>query len=306
MPICQGFEHGLCAMMWLPALILGAVAAVAVAAQQGQRRQRADSRRLSDVAGGGPFAHIAHRPGMAELAGSLAHELNQPLTAITSNAQAAREYLASGLADHGEIREILDDIVSDASRAGDIVRGVRALIRGEAPRAVPFEIVPVMARAVELARKDKASGVAIVQGICDSRLPRVVGDPMEIELVLFNLLTNALDAVGVAPPGVAHEVSVTARRQDDTIRVSVRDNGCGVADADLDAIFRPFYSSKPKGLGLGLSFSRALMARNGGRVVAIRNSDRGMTFECLLPIEPSARVPGETTSSIREAAICHS
>jgi len=286
-------------MRWVTILLLGASVALATGVLPRPRaapRRRSDTLRVIDAS---PFSDIASRPGMVELAGSLAHELNQPLTAITSNAQAAREYLMSGTPDQGEIREILDDIVSDASRASDIVKGVRALIRGEAPHLVPFQIGEVIARALELVRDEARAREVTVDGTADGELPRAVGDPMEIQLVLLNLLVNALDAVEAAHARGARKVSVGASAQDGVLKLTVRDNGCGVAEGDLDKIFRPFFSSKPKGMGLGLSFSRALMERNGGRLRAIRNSDRGMTFECLLRTE----LPASATAHHRGPAV---
>lgn len=291
-------------------LLMGTSIAVAAGVLPRRRtapRRRDDALRVVDTS---PLSDIASRPGMVELAGSLAHELNQPLTAITSNAQAAREYLMSGTPDRSEIREILDDIVSDASRASDIVKGVRALIRGEAPHLVPFQIGDVIARALELVRDEAKARSVIVEGEPRGQLPRAVGDPMEIQLVLLNLLVNALDAVQAGQDGHAdgmRRVAVGASAQDGLLRLTVRDNGCGVAEGDLDKIFRPFFSSKPKGMGLGLSFSRALMERNGGRLRAIRNSDRGMTFECLLRTEDSAsalahhRAPAAVAARLRTA-----
>ncbi len=288
-------------------LLMGASVALAMGVLPRPRtkpRRRDDTLRVVDTS---PFSDIASRPGMVELAGSLAHELNQPLTAITSNAQAAREYLMSGTPDQTEIREILDDIVSDASRASDIVKGVRALIRGEAPHLVPFQIGDVIVRALELVRDEARAREVTVDGEADGQLPRAVGDPMEIQLVLLNLLVNALDAVEAAHARGARKVSVAASAQDGVLKLTVRDNGCGVAEGDLDKIFRPFFSSKPKGMGLGLSFSRALMERNGGRLRAIRNSDNGMTFECLLRTEDSAsatahhRAPAVVAARFRTA-----
>jgi len=113
---------------------------------------------------------------------------------------------------------------------------------------------------------------------------------MEVQLVLLNLLVNALDAVMAVPGHGPRSVSVTVHAHDGKLRLAVRDNGCGVADGDMDKIFRPFFSSKPNGMGIGLSFSRALMERNGGQLRAIRNSDHGMTFECLLRAEEATVV----------------
>jgi signal transduction histidine kinase len=228
-------------------------------------------------------------PGMAELAGSLAHELNQPLTAITSNAQAGREYLMSSeRVEWSEIREILDDIVADASRASEIVRGVRALIRGEAPRPIQFDIGEVIDQSLVLVQADARARGITVCGRIATGLRRAVGDPMEIELVLLNLLVNALEAVATVPPERTRTISVVAEASGDAIRVSVRDNGTGVPPQELDHIFEPFWSSKPQGMGIGLSFSRALMERNNGHIRAVRNRDCGMTFELTLQAEASA------------------
>lgn len=289
-------------MRWVPLLLVGASVALALGALPVRRALRARHGDALRVVDGSPLSDIASRPGMVELAGSLAHELNQPLTAITSNAQAAREYLMSGASAQEEIREILDDIVSDASRASDIVKGVRALIRGEAPRLVPFHVGDVIARALELVHNEARVRGVTVQGAADRSLPRAMGDPMEIQLVLLNLLVNALDAMESLPPDHPRDVLVSVFARDGMLRLCVRDNGCGVAEADVDKIFRPFYSSKPKGMGLGLSFSRALMERNGGRLRAIHNSDRGMTFECLLRIEDTATASAHHPAPVALAA----
>lgn len=286
-------------------LVAGVCAGLAMASLAGWRvgrRHDSPGRRVAEgdaLCASPPLSSLpdtANRPGMAELAGSLAHELNQPLTAITSNAQAAREYLSSGTPDPTEMREILDDIVSDASRASDIVRGVRALIRGEAPSPVPMQVREVIAQAIAAVQDRADARHTSLQAMADEGLPGVVADPVEIQLVLVNLLVNALDAVELSRPGGEGRVSVIACVRDDTVRVLVRDNGDGVAEGDLHRIFRPFYSSKPSGMGLGLSFSRALMERNGGALQATRNSHGGMTFECLLPV--GAATPRRTTPGI--------
>lgn len=277
-------------MRWVLTLLLGMMAGAGLTAAIGLRpaawlRNRRSLRKTGD----GPLRDAMLRPGTAELAGSLAHELSQPLTAITSNAQAARAYLASGVYDPNDLREILDDIINDASRASEIVRGVRALVLGEAPRMVPFSVADVVEQALELVQANARARGVTMRGDLAEGLPRVVGDPVEIRLVLLNLLVNALDAVEAVRAEGDRVVSVFAALRDGAVRLAVHDNGCGVADDDLDRIFRPFYSSKPKGMGLGLSFSRALMERNGGRIHAIRNNGRGMTFECVLRVETPVR-----------------
>ncbi len=282
-------------MRWLSFLLVGISSGVAFAAaivpSFGRRRSHSggttESVQSSNHAR--EIAHLSPAPGMNELAGSIAHELNQPLTAITSNAQAAREYLASGPCDPAEVREILDDIVADASRASEIVRRVRALILGEAPSAIHFNVGEVVDQAIALVDANaRARSVLASREVADS-LPRAVGDPMEIQLVLLNLLSNALDAVESVRPHGERSASILAQERNGMVVVSVRDNGCGVEPGQLERIFQPFYSSKHKGMGLGLSFSRALVERNGGRLSAIRNSNTGMTFELSLRTEDAAQ-----------------
>lgn len=234
----------------------------------------------------------SQRTGLTTLAGALAHELSQPLTAITSNAHAARELLASNMLEQKLLREILDDIVDDASRASDIVRAVRALVLGEAPHMRPFSVGDMTDQAVELAGANARSRCVVIQRDLAEPLPRAMGDPVEIRLVLLNLLANALDAVANGCSTDDRSIVIRVKAGDGTLCIAVQDNGCGVAKDDLSRIFRPFYSSKPRGMGLGLSLSRALMERNGGRLKANCNSGRGMTFEFELLQERTHVVMG--------------
>lgn len=246
------------------------------------------------MAGTGPLRELWLRPGMAELSGSLAHELNQPLTAISSNAQAARDYFERGVFDRAELGEILADIVNDASRASEIVRGVRGLVLGEAPRTQVFNVRQIVDQALDLVRTNATARGVVIRSDVPDGLRQAVGDAVEIRLALLNLLVNALDAVETIRDGRERRVTVLARPGGDAIRILVRDNGCGVGPRDLDRMFWPFYSSKAKGMGLGLPFSRAVIERNGGRIAAFRNSDSGMTFECVLPGEPKVRPPASS------------
>ncbi|WP_454764800.1 sensor histidine kinase [Cupriavidus campinensis] len=224
---------------------------------------------------------------MGELAGSLAHELNQPLTAIVSNAQAARQYLEADVVDVAEVREILKDVADEACRASATVRQIRALIKGESPVLVPTDIGNAIDQAIALVR-----GNALGRGIVLSRqvaspLPRVNGDAVQIQQLLLNLLLNACDAVdrGVPGSGEPREVTVLAHAEHGMVRIAVRDTGAGVPPSELADIFEPFVTSKPQGMGLGLSISRAIAARHGGTLEAWNNAGRGMTFQFSLPQE---------------------
>lgn len=222
---------------------------------------------------------------MGELAGSLAHELNQPLTAIVSNAEAARQYLEADVVETAEVREILKDVADEACRASATVRQIRALIMGESQVLMPLDIGAAIDDAISLVR-----GTALARGILLSRqivspLPRVNGDAGQIRQLLVNVLLNAFDAVdrSVRASGEPREVAIRAHIERGMVRIAVRDSGVGVAAPELEDIFEPFVTSKPQGMGLGLSISRTIAARHGGTLRAWNNPDRGMTFEFSLP-----------------------
>jgi len=224
---------------------------------------------------------------MGELAGSLAHELNQPLTAIVSNAQAAREYLDAGTPDKTEMREILEDIARDAYRASATVIRIRALIKGEAMQVQPFDVAACIDEVIALVQGNAQGRGIRISRRTDPSLSCVNGDPIQVQQVLLNLLLNAFDATEAAQSAGPRrpEVAVLAELRQDLVQVSVCDRGCGVADAELERIFLPFVSTKPEGMGLGLAISRAVIERHGGHLHGWNNEDGGMTFRFSLPQE---------------------
>ena len=230
------------------------------------------------------LAHVARLSTMGELAASLAHELNQPLTAILSNAQAAERFLASDQVDLDEVREILREVVEDDKRASEVIRRLRALVRKEPPTLAPLDLGSVISDVVrfvhgDAVRRDGRVSFAVALG-----LPSVQGDRIELQQVLLNLLVNAFDAMKDCPTR-EREVSVRAALDGGgMVKVAVRDRGTGVGAGDLDRIFEPFHTTKRDGLGMGLSISRNIIAAHGGRLWAENNSDRGATFCFTVPV----------------------
>jgi PAS domain S-box-containing protein len=229
------------------------------------------------------LAHVTRVSTMGELSASLAHELNQPLTAILSNAQAAQRFLATGPADVDELHEILDDIVQDDSRASEVIQRMRALVKKEQPAFAPLDLAGVIRDVTALIHSDAIlHGVRIVLEV-DPGLPPVRGDKVQLQQVVVNLLLNAFAAMRDTP---ANERVVAVRLQLEgvlTVKVSVRDAGTGLAGDKLDQIFQPFYTTKRDGLGMGLSISRSIIEAHGGRLWAENNSDRGATFYFTVP-----------------------
>jgi two-component system sensor kinase FixL len=233
------------------------------------------------------LAHLTRVSTLGELAGSLAHELNQPLTAILSNAQAAQRFLATQPVDLAEVREILHDLVEDNHRASEVIRRIRALVKKGELEAAPLSIASVIRDVTLLVHSD-----AIVRGIrvfvtVAPELPPVHGDKVQLQQVMLNLLLNAFDA-SESCSSLNPQVTIEATLADvDTIRVGVRDGGAGLAGDMVDKLFMPFFTSKRDGLGLGLSISRSIVEMHRGRIWAENNKERGATFYFTLPIGDS-------------------
>jgi PAS domain S-box-containing protein len=229
------------------------------------------------------LAHVARISTMGELAASLAHELNQPLTAILSNAQAAQRFLAADPADIGEVRAILRDIVEDDSRAGEVIRRVRELVRKGDLDVVPLELAEVVRDVVLLLHSDAIlHNVHIVLEMTPDA-PKILGDRVQLQQVMLNLLLNAFQAMKDSPMS---ERQVTIRSRFDkgnAMIISVRDCGVGLKDDQLEKMFQPFYTTKSDGLGMGLAISRSIIEGHGGRLWAQNNPDRGATLYFSVP-----------------------
>jgi len=248
-----------------------------------QDRQREEDRET--------LLHLARVSSLGELAGSLAHELNQPLTAIVSNTQAASRYLRTTPPDLQELREILIDVAKDACRASAIVRRIRALIRREPTCYAPIDLREALEEAMAIiGTKAMTQGIRLICQV-DEGMPAVTGDRVQVQQVLLNLLLNAIDATSAAGRANApaarlpndRRVVVHASKHAGMAWIAVRDWGCGIPEADLASVFEPFMTSKPNGLGLGLSICRTIVAQHGGTLEARRNADAGMTFAFSLP-----------------------
>ena len=251
------------------------------------------------------LAHVARISTMGELAASLAHELNQPLTAILSNAQAALRFLSNKPADVEEVREILDDIVLDNSRAGDVIRRMRALVKKEEPEFAPLDLATLIRDVVVLLHSDAILRSVKIALELDDDLPPVRGDKVQLQQVILNLMLNAFDAMKDCA-AAEREVRLRVTREDTSlIQAGVSDRGTGLSRDKLDKIFQPFYTTKREGLGMGLSICRSIIEAHGGRLWAENNSDDGATFYFTVPVAEKAADqkysigPKESTASFK-------
>jgi PAS domain S-box-containing protein len=235
------------------------------------------------------LAHALRTATMGELAASLAHEINQPLTAILANAQAARRLLAAPRHDHEDLQEALADIGEDARRAAQIIGRLRALVRKQDTQPEPVDLNAIAMGVAALLRHDlRRKGIAVTFDLSQS-LPPVPTDSVQLQQVVLNLLVNASDAV-VAGGDTRREITVvTVSNGDGSVELSVSDTGGGMLASELERIFAPFVSTKPQGLGLGLAIGRSIVSAHGGRMWATRNADQGLTVH--RGSRPSDRVP---------------
>jgi len=234
------------------------------------------------------LAHLSRVAALGEMAGSLAHEINQPLMAILSNAQAAQRFMARENPDLAEVRAAIADIVDDDKRAGEVIHRLRALLRkGELQRG-PLDLNDVVIEVLRLTRNELLNrGVVAITELAPS-LPSLLGDRVQLQQVLLNLVMNSCDAMDGVPKG--RQILVRTGVADGSgVEVSVSDSGHGIPHADLERIFEPFVTSKQHGMGLGLSVCRTIVAAHGGRLWAESGAPRGATLKFLLPIAGHAR-----------------
>ncbi len=231
------------------------------------------------------LAHLSRVAMLAELAGSLAHELNQPLTAILSNAQAAQRFLAQSPPRVDQIDEILADIVKSDHRARAVIQRLRAMLRKEESKHQALDLNDMVEESLRLMRSDLLNrGVTLSTELAPA-LPGVSGDRNQLQQVLLNLLMNACDAMDAQPTERRLRV-VTHSNAPGRVEIAVSDRGTGIPAAELERIFEPFVTTKAKGIGLGLVICRSIVGAHGGRLWASNNAHRGATLHCELPTLP--------------------
>ncbi|WP_176928916.1 two-component system sensor histidine kinase NtrB [Paraburkholderia lycopersici] len=234
---------------------------------------------------------------IGDMAAALAHEVDQPLTAILSNAQAAQRFLAQNPPAMNDLRELLGEVVADSARAHAIIRKMRQSARCEAAQMSAVDVGSLVRDVIRLLRRETQTCGAALGVRIEDGLPQLRGDVVQLQQVFANLLLNALDAAHECRAEDRRVCIVVAADEDrGKVRIAIRDRGPGV-DADRFAtLFKPFVTSKPHGLGLGLSISRTIVMAHGGRLWAERNTDRGLTFHIELPAEGAAVQTGTRLS----------
>ncbi len=235
------------------------------------------------------LAHANRVATMGQLTASIAHEVTQPIAATRNNAAAAMRFLDRGVPDLDEAREALACIMKDMDRAGAIIGRIRDHVKKAPRRADRFDLNAAIIEVMALARAEMTTNGVLVQSRLADGLPSIEGDRVQLQQVVLNLILNAAEAMSPVVDG-ARELSIdTEQNQTNHILVSVRDTGPGIDPMNLEDVFRPFHTTKPGGLGMGLSICRSIVEAHGGRLWAAANLPRGATFQFILPVSADAQ-----------------
>jgi two-component system, LuxR family, sensor kinase FixL len=231
------------------------------------------------------LAHLARVSTVGEFSSSLAHELTHPLTAILSNAQAAQRFLAHDHVDLDEVREILNDIVTQDQRAGDVIQRLRLLLKKGEPEAycADVDLNEVIRDVVKLMRSDLINRNVTVDTDLAQNLPAVTGDRVQLQQVLLNLMVNGCEAMA-DHDSLERRLLITSQWENGAAQVSVTDLGGGIPEKNMERVFERFFTTKKAGMGLGLSVCSTIIDAHRGKIWATNNAGSGATFHFSVPL----------------------
>src|SRR5713226_1777200 len=230
------------------------------------------------------LAHANRVATMGQLTASITHEVNQPITAAVTYALAARRWLSAEPPNFHEVDDALSLIVKEGNRAGEVVGRIRALIRKAPARKDAVEINDAILEVIALTRTEAANNSVSVRTQFAEGLPRVQGDRVQLQQVMLNLIVNAIQAMSDIGEGARElHISIDAVPSEGGVRVGVRDTGPGLSPESLPRLFEPFYTTKPEGMGMGLSICRSIIEAHGGRLWATGCEPRGALFQFTIP-----------------------
>jgi PAS domain S-box-containing protein len=246
-----------------------------------ERKRREDAQREMEMA----LAHNNRVATLGQLTASISHEVKQPISAAMTNAQAALRFLDADPPDLIEVRDALRDIVDNNRRAGEIVDGIRSLIKREPSRKGRLNINDTVRDVIRLVRREATSNGVSIQAHFDDDIPLIEGDRVQLQQVILNLIMNAAEAMsGMSEE--AREILISTGNAGTGVHVEVRDTGPGLASNTAEQLFDAFYTTKPNGLGLGLSICRSIVEAHGGLLRASNNVPRGAVFQFTLSDRP--------------------
>jgi C4-dicarboxylate-specific signal transduction histidine kinase len=255
-------------------------AAQATIALESTRRERQHREMQSEL------AHANRVATMGQLTASIVHEVNQPITAAVTYALSARRWLSADPPNFREMDDALSFIIKEGNRAGEVVERIRALIKKVPARKDAVAIDDAILEVIALTRTEAANNSVSVRTQFAAGLPRVQGDRVQLQQVMLNLIVNAFQAMsGVGEGARELQISIDAVPSEGGMRVGVRDTGPGLSPESLSRLFEPFYTTKPEGMGMGLSICRSIIEAHGGRLWAARCEPQGALFQFTIPAD---------------------
>ena len=230
------------------------------------------------------LAHMSRLTTLGELTASIAHEVNQPIGAMVTNAAACARWLAAQPPAMTEAQAALANIVADGKRAGEVIARIRALTRRQAPRMELLDVNRKVREVLALVEHELKTHDIVLRTEFAPTLPSVAGDRVQLQQVLLNLLVNAIEAMSGVHDRARALTIVTAAQEPGAVVVEVRDSGPGLDEEGAERVFEPFYTTKAQGIGIGLSISRSIVEAHGGRLSASANQPHGAVFRFSLPV----------------------
>ena len=228
------------------------------------------------------LAHVTRVMTMGELTALIAHEINQPLAAVVTNANACLRWLMGPIPNLDEAREALARITRDGNRASDVIGRIRALVKKSGTEKARLDLNEAIQEVVGLVQSEiQKSGVTLQMELADD-LPQILGNRVQLQQVILNLVMNGIEAMDTVTDRPREMVIRSSAQESDKVLVAVQDSGIGIDSQNLDKIFDTFYTTKPQGMGMGLAISRSIVENHGGRLWVAPNEGRGATFQFTL------------------------
>jgi C4-dicarboxylate-specific signal transduction histidine kinase len=229
------------------------------------------------------LAHVSRVMTLGELTASIAHEVNQPLAAVVTNAQAGRRWLALETPRLDEAQAAVERIIRDGNRASEVIQRIRALAKKTEPQMVPLDINNSIRESISLEQREVLSHGVSLRTALASALPPVLGDRVQLQQVVINLVMNALEAMAPVTDRPREMLIRSQQHEAGQVLVAVQDSGIGIESQNAERLFNAFFTTKPGGMGMGLSISRSIIVAHGGRLWVSPNVDHGATFQFSLP-----------------------
>jgi C4-dicarboxylate-specific signal transduction histidine kinase len=229
------------------------------------------------------LAHVTRVMTLGELMASIAHEVNQPLAAVVTNAQACLRWLALETPRLDEARAAVERIVRDGNRASEVIQRIRALAKKTEPQMVSLDINDVIREAISLEQREMLNQRVSLRTELASTLPAVLGDRIQLQQVVINLMMNGLEAMAPVTDRPREMLIRSQPHEAGEVLVAVQDSGIGIDSASAERLFNAFFTTKASGMGMGLSISRSIIMAHGGNLMASPNVDHGATFQFTLP-----------------------